>query len=93
MTMKKILSLNNVLFVLGSIAFVTTLLLVVTQFSFTAVILTAVFVVWIAAIPFLFLWNEKLEAKWPWMKSTWFVITYRTAAVGAIAIALYLMFT
>ena len=91
--MKKVLSLNNVLFVVESLAFVTTLLLLVTQFSFAAVIVTAVFVVWIATIPFLFLWNEKLEARWPWMKSTWFVLTYRTLSLCVIAYCLYVMFT
>ena len=91
--MKKVLSLNNVLFGLGSIAFVTTLLLVVTKFSFTAVILTAVFVLWIVTIFSVFFFSEKLEARWPWMKSKWFVITGRASAVGVIAIALYLMLT
>lgn len=89
--MKKILSLNNVRFVVGSLALIVALLLVVTSYSIFSVILTVAFVAWVVTIPFLFHWNERIESRWPWMKSTWFVVTYRSVAVTAIALSMFVM--
>ncbi len=69
----------------------TALLLVVTSYSIINVVLTAAFVAWTATIPFLIHWNDRVEARWPWMKSTWFVFAYRAVAVSAIAIAMFVM--
>lgn len=89
--MKKILWLNNVLFVVSSLALIIALLFVVTSYSITSVMLTLGFVAWIVTIPLLIYWNEKLESRWPWMKSMWFVITYRSVAVTAIALCVFVM--
>ncbi|MXW53359.1 MAG: hypothetical protein F4X44_11050 [Gammaproteobacteria bacterium] len=62
--MKKIISLNIVLLVVGLLTLMTALLLVVTSYSIISVVLTAAFVAWTATIPFLIHWNDRVEARW-----------------------------
>ena len=71
--MKKIFSLRNVLFVIGSLAFLIAALMWFTPYSFITVFIIAVVATTVSSLIFLFELDEKLYARWPWMKSPWFV--------------------